>query len=152
MEDLTLLSNHLLQALQGAAIELRLVFEGLYPVLEEPPGETHAALLDLEGVVHGGLVRFAGRLLELAGGVPRPVSFSLVHSRPPFPTHMITAPGTRGADGGPIPLREPCCRRRLRGPLCSSRQLWVQGSTRRRPRSAHRQLRRCSGPRRPSKG
>jgi hypothetical protein len=29
MEDLTLLSNHLLQALQGAAIELRLVFEGL---------------------------------------------------------------------------------------------------------------------------
>src|SRR5215212_934296 len=103
LEDLALLAQQLCQALHRASVELRVIFEGLHPVLEEPPRELYAALLGFERPVHGRLVRLAGELVQLLSRFLSPSGVLLVHRRPPLPrTHMITLPKP---SGGAVVLR-----------------------------------------------
>src|SRR5215212_532101 len=103
LEDLALLAQQLCQALHRASVELRVIFEGLHPVLEEPPRELYAALLGFERPVHGRLVGLAGELVQLLSRFLSPSGVLLVHRRPPLPgTHMITLPKP---SGGAVVLR-----------------------------------------------
>src|SRR5215211_3685927 len=82
-ENLALFPYKLLQTTEGPAVELGVIIERFDPVLEEPSGEPHAALLRLESLVHGGLVPLAGEPVQSLRGIPVSPRVSLVHYRPP---------------------------------------------------------------------
>src|SRR5215210_2758264 len=91
LEDLALLAHQLGEALHRAPVELRVILEGLHPVLEEPPREPYAALLGLERPVHRSPVGLAGEPVQLLGRFLGPPGVLLIHHIPPLTrAHMIT--------------------------------------------------------------
>src|SRR5215211_1005808 len=98
LEDFLLLPYQLRQTPHRAAVELRMVLEGLHPVLEEPAREPHAALLNVESPVYGRPVRFAGEPVHLLGGVSALFLILLVHPISCPRTHMITPPAVHRLD------------------------------------------------------
>src|SRR3712207_135181 len=100
-EDLPLLPDQPREALHRAAVELRVVLEGLEPVLEEPAGEPHAALLEVEGPIHRRAVRFAAEPVQLLRGFSSSIPVFLVHRAPSCTgSLMITAMALSGGRRG----------------------------------------------------